>query len=451
MGLRPAVTFLATALLLAVGACGGGEKTPAAAGDSAATLAACPGDNGGLTLPPGFCATIFADSLGHARHIAVSGSGDVFVNTWSGRYYQTPPPDGGFIVAMRDTTGDGRADVIERFGDTPAAKGTGGTGLAMHNGMLYAEAGDQIVRYALDASKLAPTAAAEVILTRLPITGGHPMHPFAIDSSGTMYVNSGSSSNSCQVKERTLESKGQQPCAELSTRAGVWRYDGNKTNQRFSPSERLATGIRNAVGLAIGLDGALYTTQHGRDQLAENWPKLYTPEQGQEQPAEELLKVEQGDDFGWPTCYYDTKQQKRVLAPEYGGDGGTAVGECANKKAPVAVFPAHWAPNDLLFYRGTHFPARYRGGVFIAFHGSWNRAPGPQEGYKLVFLPFANGASTATHEDFADGFAGGTKQPDRADHRPVGLAEGNDGALYVTDDRSGRVWRITYGPAAAAK
>jgi glucose/arabinose dehydrogenase len=142
-------------------------------------------------------------------------------------------------------------------------------------------------------------------------------------------------------------------------------------------------------------------------------------------------------------------QKKLVLAPEYGGDGGKAVGECAQKRTPVAFFPAHWAPNALVFYNKTQFPAKYRGGAFIAFHGSWNRAPFPQQGYNLVFVPFARGRATGQYEVFADGFAGATKAPDRAAHRPSGLAVGPDGALYISDDTHGRIWRVTYGEPAA--
>ena len=126
-------------------------------------------------------------------------------------------------------------------------------------------------------------------------------------------------------------------------------------------------------------------------------------------------------------------------------------GVCAQKRAPVAAFPAHWAPNDLALYHGDQFPARYRGGAFIAFHGSWNRAPFPQAGYNVVFQPFADGKPTGTYEVFADGFAGAVKEPGRAAHRPAGLAVGPDGALYVADDAHGRIWRIVYtGEVAAA-
>jgi glucose/arabinose dehydrogenase len=250
------------------------------------------------------------------------------------------------------------------------------------------------------------------------------------------------------VKERTTESPGHKPCIELQTRAGIWKFDANKTNQRFSPAERYATGIRNAVGIALDPGGHLYSTQHGRDQLAENWPKVYTPEQGQNLPAEELLRIEKGDDYGWPYCYFDGQQQKLVLAPEYGGDG-KAVSECASKKAPEAYFPAHWAPDGLLFYTGTQFPAHYKGGAFIAFHGSWNRAPAAQQGYQVVFVPYAGGkpGGASQFETFANDFASGpltAASSDQAKHRPVGLAQGPDGSLYITDDKAGRVWKVVY-------
>lgn len=433
------------ALVLSGAGCRRGEPRPAHASDSTnrATAAPCRDTDRSLTLPPGFCATIFADSLGRARHLTVSDRGVVYVNTWGRRGRgATSSPGGGFVVALRDTTGDGRADVIRRFGATPATGG-GGTGIGIFNGHLYVEERGTIVRYTLPpAGEVAPVGSPVTVLRGLPTTGDHPAHPFVIAPDGAMYVNSGSASNSCQVANRTLESPGRRPCTELRTRAGIWRYDARRTGQRFSPAGRYATGIRNAIGLALAPDGALYATQHGRDQLAENWPKLYQPRQGAELPAEELVKVERGADYGWSECYFDGTQRRLVLAPEYGGDG-KKIGVCATKRGPVAFFPAHWAPDGLLFYTGSQFPAHYRGGAFIAFHGSWNRAPFPQEGYDVVFVPFT-GDRPGKYEIFANGFAGGQMQPDRAAHRPAGLAQGPDGALYVSDDHNGRVWRITY-------
>ena len=444
-----------TAAILTVGCTTSDKRVSAALGDvpgdsvqsAAAGAPACP--NSGLTLPDGFCATVFADSIGHPRHLAVTSGGTVYVNTWSGKYYgNDTPPAGGFLVALRDTTGDGRADVIARFGDSVASGSAGGTGIRLYNGALYAEANDKILRYALATGDIAPAGKPEIVVQGLPLTGDHPMHPFGIDSTGGLYVDLGSATNACQFKNRIALSPGHRPCTELRTRGGIWRYDAKRTGQRFSPRERYATGIRNGEGIAVDSSGAIYSTQHGRDQLAENWPKLYSAVQGQDLPAEELVRLERGADYGWPECYFDSAQAKLVLAPEYGGDGGKAVGSCATKRAPVAYFPAHWAPNDLLFYSGSQLPSRYRGGAFIPFHGSWNRAPGPQGGYNVVFVPFANGKPTGKYEVFADGFAGANKDPGQAAHRPSGIATGPDGSLYISDDLHGRIWRVAYTGAS---
>jgi glucose/arabinose dehydrogenase/mono/diheme cytochrome c family protein len=425
------------------------------AGDAkAAGAAKCPAGTGGLKLPAGFCATVFADKIGHARHLVVAPSGVVYVNTWSGLYYGNDKPhEGGFLVALQDTKGTGHADVNMRFGDTAKTGSAGGTGIGLYKGALYAEMNDRIVRYMLSSGSIVPAGRPETVVSGLPLTGDHPMHPFAIDTDGSMYVDVASATNSCQKENRMPNVPGDNPCTELETRAGIWRYDANKTGQVFSPAERYATGIRNADGITIDPAGTgLYATQHGRDQLGDNWSRLYTPEQGAELPAEELLKIVRGGDYGWPECYFDNRQNKLVLAPEYGGDGGKAVGVCARKLPPIAAFPAHWAPNDVVIYSGSQFPRAYQGGAFIAFHGSWNRAPFPQGGYNIVFQPLSGGKASGQYVIFADGFAGPDKEPGKATHRPSGVAVGPDGSLYVTDDQKGRVWKITYvGGDAAAK
>lgn len=438
-------TALVAAVLLLAPRSGVIETARAAAGNDA-RAAACKGDAGGITLPDGFCATVFADDIGHARQMAVAPDGTLYVNTWSGRYYQndTPPP-GGFLVALRDTTGDGRADVVERFGETPASRGHGGTGLALYNGAVYAESNDRIMRYPLASGEAAPKGGGETVVSGLPLTGDHPMHPFAITPRGDLLVDFGSATNACEQKNRMPHSPGNEPCTEKETRGGVWRYDADRTGQRFSPAERFASGIRNGEGFALDAAGRVFVTQHGRDQLRENWPDLYSAQQGYELPAEEVVELRQGADYGWPECYFDGAQRKLVLAPEYGGDGGKAVGVCVQRQGPAAFFPAHWAPNDLKIYEGKSFPNAYRGGAFIAFHGSWNRAPGPQGGYSVVFQPLTDGKASGPFVVFADGFAGAVKEPGRARFRPSGLAVGPDGALFISDDVHGRIWRVTYG------
>lgn len=412
-----------------------------------AQAAACPGDNGGLTLPSGFCATVFADNLGHVRHMTAAPNGVLYVNTWSGRFYHNDtPPAGGFLIALKDSKGGGHADVIERFGAGVPQGSAGGTGIAYYSGAIYAEQNDKIIRYVLPtgSNAVAPKGDPQIVVSGLPLTGNHNMHPFIIDAQGHIYVDLGSATNSCQIDDRMPGSPGHDPCTELQTRAGTWRYDANKTGQHFSPAERYVTGLRNGEGFGIDSAGRLFGTQHGRDQLAQNFSKLYTPAQSAEQPAEELVELRQGADYGWPECYYDRFQQKLVLAPEYGGDGGKKVGVCGEKTPPVAAFPAHWAPNDLLIYTGRNFPAAYRDGAFIAFHGSWNRAPEPQGGYNVVFQPLKDGKKSGNFVVFADGFAGAIKEPGQAAFRPTGLAMAADGSLYISDDKHGRIWHVTY-------
>ncbi len=438
---------LARALLpllsMAILACGDSSRSPGAA-DSAPAASSAAGGTAApdtVTFPEGFRATVFADSLGTPRHMAVRANGDVYVNSRrSDKNRQTPA--GGYIIALRDTNQDGRADRVQHFG---GKRGKGGTGIALYRDQLYVEAGPAILRYRLSQDGLGPSGAPDTIVTGLPTETGHTAHPFVIDQDGNLYVNSGSATNSCQEEDRAKESPGERPCKELETRAGIWRFSASQTRQRFGPDARQATGIRNAVGLAINpADGALYATQHGRDQLADNWPKLFNAKQSAELPAEELLLIVRGGDYGWPYCYYDQQQEKLVLAPEYSGDG-KQVGECAQKLGPAAAYPGHWAPDALVFYSGTQFPEKYRGGAFIAFHGSWNRAPEPQAGFNVVFQPFSGGKPSGDYEIFADGFAGPERQPAAARHRPAGLAVGPDGGLYISDDSGGRIWKVLPG------
>jgi glucose/arabinose dehydrogenase len=413
----------------------------------------CPGNNGGLALPSGFCATVFADNIGHVRHMAVAPNGVLYVNTWSGRFYHfDKPPAGGFLVALKDSKGDGHADVIKRFGAGVPEGSAGGTGIAYYHGAIYAEQNDKIIRYVLpvNSDSIAPTGDPETIVSGLPLTGAHNMHPFIIDAQGHIFVDLGSATNSCQIDDRMPGSLGHDPCTELETRAGTWRYDANKTGQHFSAAQRYITGLRNGEGFGIDSAGRLFATQHGRDQLNQNFSKLYTAKQSAEQPAEELVQLRQGADYGWPECYYDRFQKKLVLAPEYGGDGGKKVGVCSQKTAPVAAFPAHWAPNDLLIYTGKEFPAGYRDGALIAFHGSWNRAPEPQGGYAVVFQPHKDGKAAGDFVVFANGFAGPIREPGQAAFRPTGLAMAPDGSIYISDDKHGRIWHVTYQGSADA-
>jgi glucose/arabinose dehydrogenase len=175
------------------------QSNPAAGSNSQA----CPNDDSGLKLPSGFCATVFADEIGHVRHMVVAPSGVLYVNTWSGKYYGNDTPhSGGFLVALQDKSGTGKADVIERFGETVQSGGAGGTGIGMYKGSIYAEINDRIVRYSLSSGSIVPSGSADTIISGLPLGGDHPMHPFIIDAEGLMYVDVATATNSCQLKNR---------------------------------------------------------------------------------------------------------------------------------------------------------------------------------------------------------------------------------------------------------
>ena len=389
----------------------------------------CAPDNAGLTLPQGFCALLVVDSIGPARHITVLDNGDILVAVRG---------QSGGVRLLRDTTGDGKADVVRSFGP-----GNGGTGIAYANGHLYFATDDAVVRWPWRAGQLEPTGRMDTIVSGLTNRRQHAAKSIAIGADGALYVNIGAPSNSCQVEDRSTESPGQDPCPLLEVAGGIWRFDAKRVGQTQSDGQRYATGLRNAVAITVEPSSSdVYAAQHGRDQLAQNWPKLYTEKQGAELPGEEVFRIKEGGNYGWPYCYYDWQKKEKVLQPEYGGDG-TKVGRCAEVEKPLVAFPGHWAPNGITFYAGTMFPQRYRGGLFIAFHGSWNRAPLPQDGYRVMYVPITRGAVSGALQVFADGFAGPEVSPRGARYRPTGLAVGPDGSLYVTSDQgNGAIFRI---------
>jgi glucose/arabinose dehydrogenase len=439
-------------IALALAACSEQPIAPedpaiSAAARGAASRVECDPDNGGITLPPGFCAVVVADLTSggvpaRARHMAVTTSGDLFVAINPSRDGQ--PAFG--IIALRDKTGDGRADEQAAF-----SPGLGGSGIAWADGTLYFGANDRVLRFHLPAGRLTPLEPAATVVSGLPNTGDHVSKTVVLADEQTLYVNIGSASNACQVQNRVAQSPGVFPCPELPVRAGVWIFHPQRTGQTQSDGRRHATGLRNMVALAVHpATGELYGLQHGRDMLFENWPELFTVEEDAVLPAEEFVRIASGSDNGWPYCFHDAVfQHRKVLAPEYGGDGVLTSGSginCADYTVPLASFGAHWAPNGLMFYTGKQFPARYRGGAFIAFHGGFDRAPLPNEGFKVMFVPMSgSGTPTGAAEVFADGFAGpGAPLPDEALHRPVGVTQGPDGSLYISDDRGGRIWRVVF-------
>ncbi|MFT7033930.1 MAG: glucose/arabinose dehydrogenase/mono/diheme cytochrome c family protein [Cyclobacteriaceae bacterium] len=410
------------------------QKTQLPAGDS---------DNGGLVLPDGFEAMVVVDSIGSARHLAVNDNGDVYIKMRRAH-------EDGENMALRDTTGDGKADIMQRFGVYNPMEYYS-TGMRIYNDYLYFSTSDKVMRQKLTAGKLVPEGEAEVILTddfRNSKYGySHIAKPITFDNEGHLYVPFGSPGDICQPDSvnRKPGAMGMDPCPELEWHAGIWQFDANKPGQLQKDGHRYATGIRSIVGMDWNKsDNTLYALQHGRDNLNRNWPELYSPWQSAMLPAEEFLRIKDGTDAGWPYYYYDQMQGKKLLNPEYGGDGGKE-GNGADYAQPIIGFPGHWAPNDLHFYQGDQFPEHYKNGAFIAFHGSTIRAPFPQAGYFIGFVPFENGKA-GEWEVFADGFSQVDKivDTDDAGYRPMGIAMGPDGSLYISESEHGKIWRVMY-------
>ena len=426
---RQLVFLLMAFSLAAIISCGGkGPEFDLKPTDVALTM------SDSLKLPAGFSATTLVEGYSGSRHIAVAPNGAVFVKLAS--LY-----NGNGIYRLLDTNGDGKADTAFGFGDYT------GTGIAIRDGYLYASSDTCVYRYKLDKDfSVIDPKHPEKIVTGLLSRGEHEAKAITLDYSGNLYVNIGAYSNACQLVDRTKGSPGQQPCPILDSAGGIWQFKADVPNQTYGDDHRYATGLRNVVGLDWNQQtNSLFVMQHGRDQLSYLFPQYWDRVSSAELPAECMYELQKGSNCGWPYIFYDQFRREKVLAPEFGGDGKKAAGQDA--QFPVAAFPGHLAPNGLLFYTGSQFPARYKNGAFIAFHGSWNRAPMPQAGFYLVFVPFENGKPTGKWEVFADNFSGGPENTAKANanHRPCGLAQGPDGSIYVTDDTGrGYIWKIAY-------
>ena len=410
-------------------------------GAAQTTLPAPDQDDGAIVLPPGFRALVVADNLvvgkkagntaERLRGIAVAPNGDIYAKTRLGQ-----------IFALRDTTGDGRVDETKEFGP-----GDGGTHIAFHDGWLYHSSRTAVYRYKYTPGELVPASALQTVVSQLPAERDHDAKAFAFDDQGRMLVEIGSPFNVYSKPDRQLGAKGMDATEFLKTYGGFWRFDAGKLNQTQADGTRFSTGHRHALALAWHrVSKSFFMVQMGRDNLNVVDPEHYDALDNAERVSEVMHLVKEGANFGWPYSYWDPIKKARMVAPEFGGDNRKQVDPDTYDK-PVVAFPGHWAPIQITMYKGTQFPAKYRGGAFVAFHGSWNRAPRAQAGYQVAFVPFDDkGMPVGTYETFADDFAGKREFVSTGDarFRPLGLAVGPDGSLYIGDTVKGRIWRVIY-------
>jgi len=392
----------------------------------------------GLTLPPGFHASVVAEGLGPMRHLAIRDNGDIYLSTGRGVAAQ----GGSGIVALR-LGPDHKADKVEHFGVVD-----GGTGIRIWHGALYAASASRVYRFAFHGKDLLPESDPQVVVDHIP-KSRQSNHVIAIDRKGGLFVADDGSANICTAANAPSGATpvGLKPCPDLDVRAGIWRFSALKSDQSFDKGEHIATGIRDLTALDFASDGTLYGIMHGRDTTARQFPAVVTAADD-DHIADEMAPIAKGADFGWPYSYYDGERKMQLVAPEYGGDGKTlATGDLVK---PVLTFQSkRAAPLDMVFYEGKNFPAQYRGGAFIVLHGTGGqKIDGGRTGRNIVFAPRGADGKIGAPVVFADGFAGanpGGRGPGAVTYRPSGVAVGPDGALYVVDSVKGRLWRITYG------
>lgn len=335
----------------------------------------------GLALPPGFTLSVYASGLNVPRHLAQGPDGAIYVaERGADRVSRLP-----------DANADGVADKVETYATGVEAAHS----VEWHDGALYVGATDGIYKFT------PPVKSGEkgVKLVELPARGGHYTRTVHFGPDGKMYVTIGSTCNVC--------------IEEDPRRAAMWVYNADGTGGRL-----FAKGLRNTVDFAFHPQtGEIFGVDNGRDQL------------GDDRPPEELNLITDGGDYGWPVCHGGD-----IVDPQFGKPNS-----CAGTVPPVLKMQAHSAPLGVQFYTGTMFPAEYQGRLFIAFHGSWNRTE--KTGYKVVSVPFKDGRPAGPPEDFLTGFLQGDE---RVVGRPVGVLQTRDGALLLSDDNAGSIYRITY-------
>jgi glucose/arabinose dehydrogenase len=330
-----------------------------------------------LRVPDGFKVSVFAQDLKGVRYLALGPGNVVYASQ----------PGSGVIVKLPDANRDGVADSV-----VTVARGLRGPfGIAFRGDTMY-------VAEMVSVKRFDPGAREPVTIVQGLPSGGHVTRTVVFGPDGKMYVSVGSSCNICDESD--------------STRAAVLQFDRDGSHGRV-----FARGLRNSVGLAFNpTTGELWASNNDRDNL------------GDDVPPERINIVKDGRYYGWPQCYLPGTPN-----PEYRG------ADCSTVEPPAITFQAHSAPLGMKFYTGNAFPAEYRGDVYVAFHGSWNRSV--PTGAKVVRVRVANGRPTGV-EDFITGW----QRPDGSRWgRPVDVVTASDGALLVSDDTGGKIWRVTYG------
>jgi len=345
-----------------------------------------------LNAPPGFHISVFAEDVDGARMLVFSPGGVLLVSE-SGE---------GKVVALPDPKHAGKASrtvtVLSGLNEPH--------GLAFYEGKLYVAENDKVRRYDWDEANL--RASNPVKLADLPTGGGHSTRSIVFHG-GKMYISAGSSCNVCVEKD--------------PRRATVMEFNPDGSGQKI-----FAKGLRNAVGVAVNpKTDTVWVTVNGRDWLGDDLPPETIYDLGKD-----------GGDGGWPYCYGDRVPDSNFTK------AGTEETRCKNVLEPKVQMQAHSAPLGLAFYEGSEFPADYRNNIFVAFHGSWNRSV--PTGYKVIRVRLDDkGQPQGGAEDFITGWlAPGEKKRGRWMGRPVGIAFGSDGAMYLSDDAGGVIYRITY-------
>ncbi len=336
-----------------------------------------------LRAPPGFQISVFAAGLGQARFMALSPAGDIYLSV----------PTAGRVLVLPDRNKDGVADRVVVFADGLDRP----HGLVFRGKELVVAENARLTRF-LDTDNDLRADNRTTLSKDLPGGGGHSTRTVVQGPEGRLYVAAGSSCNAC--------------IEEDPRRAAVMRFPA-----QGGKGEIYARGLRNTVGLAFHpVTGELWGVDNGRDML------------GDDVPPEELNRIIAGADYGWPYCFGAT-----VPDPELGTQQ-----RCAPTRPPVVAMQAHSAPLGIAFGQGLAFPERYRQTLLVAFHGSWNRSK--PTGYKLIGIPFAAGKPQGKPFDIISGWL----DEGNAWGRPVDPLVGADGALYLSDDSAGAVYRITW-------